>query len=96
LIPEAEQLLNAVQTHNDRIVQEKIQSRRLEAQSAITALIEKLTRLLDEQNLGQDLRNQYLYALRNAKQQVEKKTTLEEIDRVVGMAEDMVDDVLNV
>ncbi len=95
LIPDAEGLLKTLQIHNDLIVEEKIQNRRQEAQSTIDALIEKLTRLLDSKNSGQDLRNQYLYPLRNAGKKVQKKTTLEEIDRLVDMAEDMVDDALS-
>ena len=91
LILEAEQLLRTVQIHNDRIVEGKIQTRRMEAISLIDALIKRLNRLPACNTSEQDQRSRYLYLLRNAAKQLQTKTTIEEIDRLVDSAEDMVD-----
>jgi hypothetical protein len=95
LILEAEQLLRTVQIHNDRIVEGKIQTRRMEAISLIDALIKRLNRLPACNTSEQDQRSRYLYLLRNAAKQLQTKTTIEEIDRLVDSAEDMVDDALS-
>lgn len=95
LIPEAEQLLKTVQNHNDRILEEKIKTRRREAISFIDALIKKLSDLPANRNSDQEHRSNCLYQLRNAKKQMEMKNSIKEIDRLAGSMEDMAEDALN-
>ncbi len=95
LISEAEQLLRNVQNHNDRILEEKVQNHRLEAISFIDSLIRKLNRKPVSGSSEQDLRSRCLYLLRIAKKQLQTKTTVEEINRLIDNAEDITEDILN-
>jgi len=92
LITEADKLLKIIQSHNNLIVQKATEAHRKMAISKVDAMIEKIVDLFDSYDSGQDLRNEYLYAVRRSKKQLLHTQNIRQIDLSLCDTEDMVDD----
>ena len=95
MIPKAERLSEKLEKNKKQIIQAKVRQLRIEAKSDIHAIVEEIGQFLDIRQSDMDFRNKCLYPFQTGLKQLERKNTLNGIDKLINSLKDIAYEIMS-